>query len=426
MKAYKIRLYPSKEQERLINISIDCARFIYNQMLNERKEVFEYYRNDRGKLKGYKYGTEKEYKELFPFLKEASSRALQQARGDLDQAYLNFFRGLKTGKKNGFPKFKSKHRSKWSYREPQFYVPYSNERKPVIEIKGSKIKLNKVGWIKFRGLAKKFSGDIKSVTIVKHRDMTYGAVILVDKKYDIKIRASNNIVGLDLGLKEFIVCSDGKITHGIKEELYNIEKDIKLLQKYFARKQKGSNRREKCRIKLAKLYQYKTNVQNHFFWNLANHLCNENQVIGIEDLNIMGMVKNKHLSHSITYSGWGKFISMLEQKALEYGTVVYKVDRFFPSSKTCSNCGGKKTTLSLGERIYKCDYCGLEIDRDLNAAINIRNQSIKELRLDLYISNETSLEHNDYRRGGIEVNSVEAFMVKSESLNQSYIIVDGG
>lgn len=375
-KAYKIRLYPNQEQIKLIDKNINCSRFIYNQMLDEKIKVYDELKDDKKKLYSYKYKTEKEYKEEFPFLKEVSSRALQQASGDLYSAYNNFFKGLKKGKFVGFPKFKSKKKDTWSYREPQV----ENN----IQIKENKIKLLKLDWINFRYGNNEIKGKIKSVTVTKTRSNKYYASVLVETVTIKKQRISNNILGLDLGLKTFCVTSDGNFFTGIKDKLFEIEKRIKSLQKKFARQQKESKRREITRIRIAKLFEYKTNIQNHFFWHLANKLCSENKTIVIENLNVKGMIQNRKLSHSISYSGWSKFNKMLKQKSVEYGTEIKSVDRFFPSSKLCSCCGQIKQDLTLADRIYKCD-CGLGIDRDLNASINLKN----------------SVEFTDYGHGEI-------------------------
>jgi putative transposase len=383
-KAYKIRLYPTKKQSTLMDKTFGCVRFIFNKMLDEKTSVYELLKNDKKKLYSHKYKTEKEYKVEFPWLSEVSSYALQQSRQDLENAYRNFFNSLKKRGKVGFPKFKSR-KDKLSYKEPQNNL---NKKTPMIYIKDKKIKLPKMGFIKFRGLSENFKGEIKSVTVTKEKTGFYYASILVEQDQVIRIRKSNGIIGLDYGLKELITTSNGEHIKGIKDHLKNIEAKIIKQQKHLSRKQKGSNRKEKCRVKLAKLNAYKTNFQNHFFWNLANKLCNENQVIGIENLNIAGMLKNRKLSKAIYKTSWSSFVLKLEQKAKEYGTIVYKIDRFFPSSKTCSCCGAIKEDLTLADRVYKCD-CGNEIDRDINAAINIKNLLIDKL----------SLEYNDYKRG---------------------------
>ena len=267
-KSYVIRLYPTKSQINLIEKTFGCVRFIYNQMLEERIYVYKEFKDDKTKLYKHKYKTEKEYKVIFPFLKEVSSYSLQQANRDLNEAYKNFYRRIKQGKKPGFPKFKNKKIDRCSYREPNGNF---QNKEPKLRIKGNKIKITKLGFVKFRGLSKDFRGIIKSVTISKTKTNYYECSILVEQDPIIKERISDNTIGLDLGLKEFVVCSNGEVHHGIKEQLYEIEKDIKKQQRHLARKQKDSKRREKCRLKLAKLFEYKTHFHDHYQWNLVNY-----------------------------------------------------------------------------------------------------------------------------------------------------------
>ena len=381
-----IKLYPSKKQQLQIDKTIGCCRFLYNQMLSERIQVYELLKDNKEKLYSYKYKTESSYKHEFKFLSEASSYALQQSTRNLETAYKNFFiRIKKKTKKKGFPKFKSKKLCKLSYREPNGNF---HQKEPLILIKNSKLKLPKVGFIEFKGLNTDFKGNIKSVTVTKNKDNTYEASILVEQDQVKKKRISNNKIGIDLGLKEFIVCSNGESIKGIKLKLYEIEKEIKHLQKHHSRKKKGSSGKERVRVKIAKLFKYKTNFQNHFFWHLVNKLCSENQTIIVEDLNVAGMIKNHKLARSISYANWGNFLLKLEQKSKEYDTQIFKIDRWFPSSKLCSSCGQIKKELTLADRTYKCG-CGLEIDRDLNAAINILREGLNSL----------SLEYSDYRHG---------------------------
>lgn len=267
---------------------------------------------------------------------------------------------------------------------------------PAIEIIGNKIKLPKLGLVKFKGLSKNFKGEIRSISVEKRRDGKYFASILVETQPTVRLRSDNQVIGVDLGLKEFAVCSNGEIIKGIKKELLEIEENIKKQQRHFSRKVeqnkkdniKDSKRREKCRRKLAALYQYRTDYLNHYQWHLANRMCEKSQLIILEDLNVAGMKKNRCLSHSIHNANWSSFVTKLEQKANEYGTKVEKIDRFFPSSKMCSECGAIKKDLKLSDRTYVCE-CGLVIDRDLNAAINIRNAGLTAL----------SLEYSDYIRG---------------------------
>lgn len=378
MRAFKIRIYPTFKQKELIEKTIGCCRFIYNQMLNERITFYQENKNNKELLRSHKYKTEKEYKEEFPFLKEVPSRALQQSRNDLLKAFNNFFRT-----KQGFPKFKSKHKAKLSYRDPQV----GNQ----IRFESKKLNMPKLGPLKVRGLSEVFSGKIKSVTMIKRKDGKIEASILTD--YEVKTKKNESgIIGIDLGLKSFVTLSNG-----IQIDLPSVAKlDKKIIkqQKYFSRKTKGSNRREKCRLKLALLNQKRTGKLLHFHRHLVNLICSENQTIKIENLNVSGMMKNRKLSRKIQSVSWSKFIAMLKQKSLDYGSSVIEVNRFFPSSKLCSSCGEEKKELKLSDRIYTCEKCGLEIDRDFNASINILNYKSDEL--------------SDYRHGET-VNLVKKF-----------------
>ena len=319
---------------------------------------------------------------------------MQQSRIDLDSAYKNMFDRFKKGKKGkslGFPKFKSKKHSKLSYREPQVGK--------IIEVKDNKLKLLKLGWVKFKGLDKNFKGIIKSVTVTKLKNNTYSASILVETEKVVKQRISDNIIGIDLGLKEFAICSNGEFIKGIKPVMEKIDLKIRQQQKHLSRKIEvnkknkieSSKRQEKCRVKLADLHQYRTNVLNHFQWHLSNKLCSENKTISLESLLVSGMIKNRKLSRAIHNINWSSFLIKLEHKAKEYETEIVKIDRWFPSSKTCSSCGKIKKDLTLSDRVFKCE-CGFEMDRDLNASLNIKKEGIRILE-------DKSEEYFDYKRG---------------------------
>jgi len=378
-KGYRVRLYPNKQQESQININTNCSRFIYNAMLAEHIEVYNQLQDDKEELYAYKYKKASEYKVDFPWLKEASSWALSESCRNLSRAYANFYRNIKQGKKGGFPKFKSKKAVKWSYTEAQ--------QRGGIRILNNKIHLLKMGWVTFRGLSKDFQGIIKSVTVTKTRTNKYFASILVECGDVKRERVSDNVVGIDLGLKELAVCSNGEFITGIKDRMAEIENKIKQQNRHLSRKKLGSNRYEKCKLQLNKLWEYRNNYLSHFQWHLVNKLCSENQAIGLETLNVIGMRKNRKLSHAIQNINWGSLVSKLEEKAKEYNTVVYKIDRWFPSTKLCSSCGALHE-MRLSDRIYSCG-CGNEIDRDLNAGINIRNEMLDNI----------SLKNSDYRRG---------------------------
>ena len=359
-KAYKIRIYPNFSQRKQINQTIGCCRFVFNQMLAERIEVFENLQDDKEALKSYQYKTEKELKAEFPFLSEASSRALQQARINLATAYQNFFQ-----KRALFPKFKSKKKSAESYREPQV-----NE---CIEVKDKKIKLLKLGWVKLSYLPKDLNGTIKSVTVSKTKSNEYYVSILTEQELVLKERVSDEIIGLDLGLTDFCISSKGEFFEPINTVIKKLERRVRFWQKKLSRQIKGSKRREKTLLKLNQVYEKMKRLQSYFGWHLANKLCSENQAISLESLAIGNMKENRKLSHSIHLTGWGEFLSKLKQKAVEYGTKLNFADKFFASSKICRSCGNKKENLSLSERIYECESCGYKEHRDINAANNLRD-----------------------------------------------------
>ena len=369
-KSYKVKLYPTIKQSKQIDLTINHCRFIYNKFLEDRITAYQEFKGRPELLKKVKYKTTKQLRDVFPFLKDVSFNALDAKRLDVEAAYRNFFRT-----KKGFPKFKSRHRSKLSYKHLTAGKLTDN----------NKINLPLIGSINFRGLAEEYQGNLKQITVVKNKDNTYEAVLMVEREEIHKERKYNNILGIDLGIKSFITCSNGEqidITNTNK-----IENKIKQAQKHLSRKEKGSNRYEKQRIKVARLHTKRTNIQKHFFDHLVNKLCSENQTIYLEDLNVKGMVKNRKLSRAISNQSWCKFVSTLTLKSREYNTKVVKIDRFYPSSKMCSRCGNINKELKLSDRAYKCK-CGLEIDRDLNAAINIKNFDIIK-----------SSEIGDYRRG---------------------------
>lgn len=380
-KTIKIRLYPNKIQAKQIDKTIHSCRFLYNNMLAERIKWYENNKYNKEKLYNHKYKTEKEYKNDFEWLKDVSSYALQQTRINLENNYKLFFKKIKQHKKTSIPKFKSKKKTKWTYREPKIGNYF--------EIKNNKIKLAKLKWIKFRGQSKYIYENIQSITIEKTKTNKYYGYLLIKTNKNIKkYRINNNIIGLDLGLSTFAVTSNKKYIVGIKEKIKEINNKISIQQQHLSRKKKESNNWKKCKIKLNKLYEYRKNFINHFQWNLANKLCSENQAISIESLNIEHMKYNKYLSFNIHNINWRSFVDKLKKKSIEYNTIIYCCDKYFPSTKKCSNCGNIKEKISLKQRIYSCG-CGLNIDRDLNAALNLKKEMIKNI----------SLEYNDYNCG---------------------------
>ena len=356
LKAYKFRLKPNKDQATLINKTIGCARLIYNCMLYERQEDYKNQTNNKN------FKTEKQYKKEYAFLKEVDSVALQQARIDVYNAYQNFFRKIQKGKKTSL-KYKSKKNVKNSYRT----VAYRNN----IRTENLKIKLPKLGLVSFFK-SREIKGKIKSVTITKNILNQYFISVLTEQEIKYKKKQKKEI-GIDLGLKEFLIDSDGNKTSNPKY-YRKLENKLVKVQRTLSRRKKNSNRYFKQRQKTFKIHQKIRNLRNDFLHKLSTKLINENQVIYLEDLNVKGMVKNKKLSKSISDVSWSEFVRMLKYKAEWYGREIIQIDQFFPSSKTCHSCGNKNDMLTLKDREWICIGCGTHHDRDINAALNILSE----------------------------------------------------
>lgn len=371
LKAIKIRLYLNKDQEKKINSVLGSYRFIYNQCLNYK---IERYKNNKqntslSELSKYFHG---ELRNNFDWLKEHNTKVLKQSITNLEVAYKNFFK-----QKKGFPKFKCKH----DVQKARF--PQEAISSKTFDEKSSRLNLTKtIKNIKFEcsDRDKKYlylnKQKIKSITITKNKSGKYFASVLIDCEITKNIKPSNKIVGIDLGIKTLLTFSDGKTIDNPKWIRKN-EKNIKKLQKQLSKKVKGSNNRNKTRIKLAKLHEKIKNQKQDFLHNITTKIINENQIIILEDLNVNGMLKNHKLAKSIQELGLGELRRQLEYKSLWYNRDLIFVNRWFPSSKTCSCCGWKNNSLSLKNREFICEDCGSIIDRDLNASINIKKEGLR-------------------------------------------------
>lgn len=361
LKAYKYRIYPNKEQRLYLSKTFGCTRFIYNKMLADRIKAYE--ENKDLDIKQIKYPTPAQYKKEFTWLKEIDSLALANAQMNLDKAYKNFFRD----KSVGFPKFKSKKTNRFSFT--------TNNQKGTIYIENNKIKIPKLkSMIKIKQ-HRQFNGLIKSCTISKTPTGKYFISILVDTE-NIQLPKTSNKVGVDLGLKEFAITSDGEFFSNPKW-LRKSEKRLKKLQRDLSRKKKGSNNRRKARLKVARLHEKITNQRKDFLHKTSTQLINENQVVVIEDLKVSNMLKNHRLAKAINEVSWFEFRTMLEYKASWYGRELVIAPSNYASSQLCSNCGNKSSqTKDLSCRTYICPICGLEIDRDINASKNLLKLAI--------------------------------------------------
>lgn len=311
--------------------------------------------------------------EEYSFLKDVDSLALANAQLNLNTAYNNFFKRPESG----FPKFKSKHKSRWSYT--------TNNQNGTVRFDKNRIKLPKIGYVKFVE-HRPHEGKIKSATISKEKSGEYYISILCEIEQLKSLHTTDKVIGIDLGLKDFIICSDGTRVEAPKH-FRKSEHKLAKRQRAFSRTQKGSKGHEKLRIKVAKCHQKIKNQRNDFLQKLSTKLINENQVICLEDLSVKGMEQNKKLAKSVLDASFAKFVSMLEYKAEWYERKLVKIDRFYPSTQLCNSCGYKNESIKglkgLKFREWICPKCGEVHDRDLNAARNILKEGLRILNKEM-------------------------------------------
>lgn len=368
LRAIKIRLYPNKTQEQVLNKVLGCYRFVYNQMLARKQHA---YKEDKTNLSvtdlsKWFHGTLLK-DEQYVWLKEQNTKVMKQAIRQMDGAYQKFFK-----QHNGFPKFKTK-----KDKQSALFPIDAISRKNTFETRHISL-ITSLKNIKFRcsdlyfSRLQKYNKDIRSATLSKTKSGNFFLSILVEMN-DTELKRferTNKQVGIDLGVKDFVITSDGEVFEN-KHFFKKKEKQVRRLQRQISRKVKGSNNRNKTKIRIARLFERITNKKVAYIHYITNELLTYFDTIFMENLNVKGMMKNHHLAKAIQEVGFYKFKETLVSKSLVNDKKVVFIDRFYPSSKTCSGCGYKKRDLKLRDRFWICPECGAEHDRDLNAARNI-------------------------------------------------------
>ena len=365
LKAYKYRIYPNNEQEKQIAKTFGCCRFVYNNILAYKKDIYEKEKKTISKIDCNNY-CNRELKKKYNWLKEVDKFALTNTIYNMDNAYQKFFK-----EKAGYPKFKRKHDKYKSYT-----TNFTNGNIS-IDFDRNRIKLPKLKYVKAK-IHRYFTGQIKSVTISKVPSGKYYVSVLVETEHIKKPKRTRQI-GLDLGIKDLCITSTGK-KYGNPKTIKKYEKKLAKLQRQLAHKKRRSRNYQKKRKQIALCHEKITNARKDYLHKLSNEIISENQVIVSETLQIRNMVKNHRLSKSISDVSWYELTRQLEYKAKWNNRIYVKIDTFYASSQLCSCCGYKNANVKdLSVRQWKCPICGTTHDRDVNAANNILAEGLRKI-----------------------------------------------
>lgn len=372
-KAYKYRIYPNKEQQTKMNQFFGCCRFVYNKCIEWYSDAYKSWKENGTDIGKTPLLTD--FKKDFEFLKECDNAALAYSRSNFERAIKDFIKSKNSkrkGKRLGFPQFKSKHKSKMTYKT-------CDAHGGIRFVDDSHIKLPKMGLVKCVK-HRDFDGVIKAVTVEMKPSGQYYISVMVERPNEIELKINKknnynnlNVVGLDMSLSDFIVSSheeDNTIVKYVRNYRKN-EKHLSKLQRKLSRKEKGSKNRMKSKQQVAVLHEKIANQRKDFINKTALYFARKYDVIVLEDINLQNMSRTLHLGKSVTDLGFGEFRTVLEQKCNEYDTTIFYVDKWYPSSKTCSSCGTINKSLKLSDREWVCTECGTCHNRDFNAALNL-------------------------------------------------------
>lgn len=362
-KSYKFRIYPTDEQKELMAKTFGCCRFVYNHFLEERMTRYKETGKSPSAFDQIRELTT--LKDEYPWLREVDSTALQASIQALDAAYQNFFRRVKNHEKPGYPKFKSKYDNHLSYKSKS------------VKLSENAVRLPKLGWIDCR-VSREVEGRILSGTVSKNPSGEYYIALNCAEVPVEDMPRTGSVVGLSMGIQNFATTSDG--VHYPNPRYYeSTQRKLAKLQRQMSRKQKGSNRYEKARIKVARCHEQIANQRRDMLQKLSTELVRENDIICIKDADIQRMMQEGFAAKAISDASWGEFRRELEYKAGWYGKAVVAVDKFYPSNQICSNCGEKNPKAKNSSlRQWTCPKCGMVHDRGKNAAINVLNEGMRQ------------------------------------------------